>query len=107
MKKLIKIVCMVVFMCPINVLATNNEVAQPMSFTTILAISAVVGLIVAFIATSIMKSNMNTAHKKQQAREYIREDSFEVKRSHEKFIKEETEKTEKQKPQNNSKKTPK
>ncbi len=59
-------------------------------FALALLIGIVGGLIIAFVATGAMKSNMNTAKKKREAADYVKQGSFYLGHSNDKFLYENT-----------------
>ena len=64
--------------------AVGDELAFP--FGTILAVSLIIGLIVALIVTSVMKSKLKSVAMQKNAREYIREGSFNLRKSRDLYL---------------------
>lgn len=62
------------------------EESLPASIRERLTVSGVIGLIVALIAVSVMRSKMNTVHKKQTASDYIVRDSLNIIGASDRFI---------------------
>ncbi len=59
-------------------------------------IGIIAGIIVAFVVTGVMKSAMNTARKKQEASDYVKQDSFILEQSYDRYLYENTTRSAKQ-----------
>ncbi|MBO7650459.1 MAG: hypothetical protein J6S79_06930 [Lachnospiraceae bacterium] len=59
-------------------------------------IAAVIGLIVALIAISIMKGGMKNVAKSRNAADYVAKDSFRLRTSNDRFLRKEEKRTKKQ-----------
>ncbi len=80
-----------------NFIVLSTSSIQISDFTVPLILAAIVALIISLVITGSMKAKMNTARKKTQAQNYIRQGSFRLDQSYDRFTKEYTEREEKPK----------
>lgn len=64
----------------------HNLPKDPFDVTTSIVFSLIVGVIVAIIATSIMKGQLNTVHSKTRAQEYVVPGTLNIRRSRDFFL---------------------
>ncbi len=103
MKKILSIIlaafCLVSLLA-VGVSAAGEYDSGEFDIKSVLIISAVVGLVIAFIVVSIMKGQLKSVRKQSGAGNYIKDGSFRLTRSNDFFLYRTVSKTEK--PKNNS-----